>query len=186
MGHCFVMDNLDSTCKKTKNVLKKPEKLSGQKMHERVQFIIQQLKLEENQMIKENPELKPKIIKICNAPSLFCALMDKVLSISLGMYGFCISYLDDLIVFSVSPEEHVEHLQALFPVLRQGNLEWNLDKCGLLTRECHYLEHIISAARLKMNPSYLERIKDWGKPKTGKELQKFLGFTNYYKRLSLF
>ena len=77
-------------------------------------------------------------------------------------------------------------MQTLFPVLRQGNLEWNLDKCDLLTRECHYLEHIISVARLKMNPSYLERIKDWGKPKTGKELRKFLGFTNYYKRLSLF
>jgi hypothetical protein len=180
------MDNQDVTCNKTINELDKPEKLSGQKMHERVQFIIQKLKLDENQMIKENPELKPRIIKICNAPSLCCALMDKVLSILPGMYGFCISYLDDLIVFSSSPEEHVEHLQALFQVLRQVNLKLNLDKCDLLTRECHYLGHIISADGLKMNPSYLERIKDWGKPRTGKELQKFLGFTNYYKRLSLF
>ena len=345
MGHCFIMDNQDVTCNKTINELDKPEKLSGQKMHERVQFIIQKLKLDENQMIKENPELKPRIIKIClenfdifsmndsdigdcrlmtyniellpgakpvkarniplnpeydaklkeqltkwldagiieegfsdwsspifavkkkaapgaeaklrfvidfrnlnnvtkrvawplplisdnltklgsgkvfstldltaayhsmtmdedskpltafsaanrmylfnrlpfglcNAPSLFCALMDKVLSILPGMYGFCISYLDDLIVFSSSPEEHVEHLQALFQVLRQVNLKLNLDKCDLLTRECHYLGHIISADGLKMNPAYLERIKDWGKPRTGKELQKFLGFTNYYR-----
>ena len=60
-------------------------------------------------------------------------------------------------------------------------MKLNLDKCDLLTKECHYLGHIISADGLKMNPSYFERIKDWGKPRTGKELQKFLGFTNYYR-----
>jgi hypothetical protein len=52
-------------CNKTINELNKPEKLSGQKLHDRIQFIVQKLKLDENQMIKENPGLKPKIIKIC-------------------------------------------------------------------------------------------------------------------------
>ena len=118
---------------------------------------------------------------LCNAPSLFCHLMDKVLSLTPGLYEFIISYLDDLIVFSKSIHDHLHHLKILFAVLKKAQLKLNLSKCKLFALECQYLGHIVSSEGLKMNPTYLEQIKNWSRPKTGKELQRFLGFSNYYR-----
>ena len=118
---------------------------------------------------------------LCNAPSIFCLLMDRVLSLLPGMYAYVISYLDDLIIFSGTTETHLEHISNLFQVLKRAGLKLNLGKCAFFQKECTYLGHIVSADGLKMNPEYLDRIKDWSKPKTGKELQKFLGFSNYYR-----
>ena len=56
-----------------------------------------------------------------------------------------------------------------------------MSKCKLFALECQYLGHIVSSEGLKMNPTYLEQIKNWSRPKTGKELQRFLGFSNYYR-----
>ncbi|MCP4053876.1 MAG: hypothetical protein GY739_12580, partial [Mesoflavibacter sp.] len=114
-------------------------------------------------------------------PSVFCLLMDKVLSLLPGMYAYVISYLDDLIIFSGTTAEHLDHIEKVFQVLKQAGLKLNLGKCSFFQKECTYLGHIVSAEGLKMNPAYLDRIKDWGRPKTGKELQKFLGFSNYYR-----
>lgn len=118
---------------------------------------------------------------LCNAPSVFCYLMDKVLSLLPGMYEFVISYLDDLIIFSGTHLDHLEHIRTLFTVLKMAGLKLNLEKCAFFQKECTYLGHIISAEGLRMNPAYLDRIKDWGRPRNGKELQKFLGFANYYR-----
>ena len=118
---------------------------------------------------------------LCNAPSMFCHLMDKVLSLLPGLYAYVISYLDDLIIFSESIDEHLKHILSLFKVLKQAGLKLNLEKCNFFTKECTYLGHIISADGLKMNPAYLDRIRDWSRPRTGKELQRFLGFSNYYR-----
>ena len=107
---------------------------------------------------------------LCNALSLFCHLMDKVLSLLPGMYEYVISYLDDLIVFSGSVKDHLLHIQKLFGVLKEAGLRLNLAKCTFFAKECTYLGHIISADGLRMNPAYFDRIKDWGRPKTGKEM----------------
>ena len=118
---------------------------------------------------------------LCNAPSVFCHLMDRVLTLIPGLYEFIISYLDDLIIFSKNVEEHLKHLRKLFGVLKIAKLKLNLAKCKFFTSECTYLGHIVSSQGLKMNPEYLEQIKNWSRPRTGKELQRFLGFSNYYR-----
>ncbi len=87
-------------------------------------------------------------------------MMDKVLSLLPGMYEYVISYLDDLIVFSGDVEDHLLHIQKLFGVLKEAGLKLNLAKCTFFAKECTYLGHIISAEGLRMNPAYLDRIKD--------------------------
>lgn len=115
-----------------------------------------------------------------NAPSTFQRVMDNVLR---GLqHEICIVYLDDIILFSTSLQEHIEKLKLVFERLRQSNFKLQLDKCEFLRKEVTYLGHIITPNGIKPNPEKIKAILDYPIPKTPKQLKGFLGLLGYYRK----
>ena len=93
---------------------------------------------------------------------------------------WCIIYLDDIIVFSKTPEEHIERLRGVFEKLAVAGLRLKPSKCEFFKFQVTYLGHIVSKDDIKTDPKNIEAIKNWPVPKTVTEVRSFLGFTNYY------
>ena len=91
-------------------------------------------------------------------------------------------YLDNLIIFSKTFEDHLERLQIVFDRLQEHGLKLKPSKCHLVRKEVQYLGHLVSAEGIKTNPEKISRVKDWERPTNRKEVLKFLGFAGYYRR----
>ncbi len=115
-----------------------------------------------------------------NAPATFQHLMESCMG---DLYfRYCLLYLDDIIVFSRTYEEHLEWLEAVFSRLKEAGLKLKPSKCSFFQRELKYLEHIISKDGVRIDPEKIRVIQDWPVPKNVKELQSFLGFARFYHR----
>ncbi|XP_015839413.2 retrovirus-related Pol polyprotein from transposon 297 [Tribolium castaneum] len=115
-----------------------------------------------------------------NAPSTFQRVMDNVLR---GIVNnCCIVYLDDIIVFSTSLQEHIQKLTAVFDRLRKFNFKIQLDKSEFLKKEVNYLGHVITPEGIKPNPDKIKAILDYSIPTTPKQLKGFLGLIGYYRK----
>ncbi|OMO74467.1 reverse transcriptase [Corchorus capsularis] len=117
---------------------------------------------------------------LTNAPATFCTLMNKVLQPFLDR--FVVIYLDDIVVYSRTLEEHVEHLRQVFEVLRAHELYVKKEKCSFAQREVPFLCHIVGGGRIRMDPSKVQAILEWEAPTKVTELRSFLGLVNYYRR----
>ena len=117
---------------------------------------------------------------LCNAPATFQRLMERCMG-ELNLRD-CLIYLDDIIIFSTTFEEHVERLQAVFERLQENNLKLKPSKCKLFRSKVSYLGHVVSQEGIHTDPSKIEAIKDWPVPKTTKDVRRFLGFSGYYCR----
>ena len=117
---------------------------------------------------------------LCNAPATFQRLMESCLG-ELHLQQ-CIIYLDDIIIFSRTPEEHIERIRNVFEKLSQAGLKLKPNKCDLFKKEITYLGHVVSAKGIRTDESKIQAIKDWPQPKTVTEVRSFLGFTNYYRK----
>ena len=117
---------------------------------------------------------------LTNAPATFQRLMNAVLG-SGPFLKFCRIYLDDIIIFSKSVEEHEQHVQAVLRELRKNNLRLHPDKCLFGVREVHFLGHHISPGKISMESDKVAAILDWPFPQSRKQLQSFLGFANFYR-----
>ncbi|CAI5482703.1 unnamed protein product [Closterium sp. Yama58-4] len=117
---------------------------------------------------------------LTNAPATFQTLMNTVLSEFLG--SFVVVYLDDILIFSKSKEEHVQHLQRVFEVLRREKLYAKQSKCEFFLPEVEFLGHVVSASGVRTDPKKIAAVQDWITLTSVKELQSFLGFANYYRR----
>lgn len=115
-----------------------------------------------------------------NAPATFQRVMDNVLRNLLGKN--CLVYMDDIICYSVSLQEHMASLGKIFEELRKYNLKIQLDKSEFLCREVAFLGHIVTPEGVKPNPDKINVILNWPLPKTDKELRGFLGTMGYYRR----
>lgn len=115
-----------------------------------------------------------------NAPSTFQRVMDNVLGELVGT--ICLVYLDDIIVYSTSLQEHTVNLKKVFEKLRASNLKVQLDKSEFLHKECAFLGHIVSTDGIKPNPEKIEVIKNFPIPKTQKQIKSFLGLLGYYRK----
>ncbi|CAI5474719.1 unnamed protein product [Closterium sp. Yama58-4] len=116
---------------------------------------------------------------LTNAPATFQTLMNTVLSEFLG--SFVVVYLHDILIFSKSKEEHVQHLQKVFEVLRREKLYAKQSKCEFFLPEVEFLGHVVSASGVRTDPKKITAVQDWVAPTSVKELQSFLGFANYYR-----
>ena len=115
-----------------------------------------------------------------NSPSTFQRVMDNVLR---GLQNeICLVYLDDIIVFSTSLQEHMVNLEKVFQRLRESNFKIQMDKSEFLKLETVYLGHIISKDGIKPNPDKISAIKRYPIPKTPKEIKQFLGLLGYYRK----
>lgn len=113
-----------------------------------------------------------------NAAQTFQRFVDEVI---LGL-DFCFGYIDDILVFSASPKEHIDHLRQLFERLKEFGILINTSKCNLGKDEITFLGYKVSAAGTKPLESKVQAIQDFPAPKTVKELRRFLGMINFYRR----
>ena len=112
-----------------------------------------------------------------NAGQDFQRMMDSIL----GDIPYCFVYIDDLLVFSKSPEEHLEHLANVFSLLEQNGLVVNRTKCVLGVESLEFLGYKVDANGVSPLEDRVQAIRDCKPPTTIKELQRFLGMLKYYR-----
>ena len=114
---------------------------------------------------------------LCNAPATFQRLMDSIL----GRFTFAAVYLDDIIVFSKSVEEHAEHVRAVLEALRSHGIRLHPKKCVFGQTALSFLGHDIAPGTIGMEADKVSAVRNWALPRTKKQLQSFVGFTNFYR-----
>ena len=117
---------------------------------------------------------------LTNAPATFQRLMDKVLKPVL--YKFVLVYLYDIIVFSRTIEEHLQHLEIVFKLLAEAGLKLKTNKCQFLKDKLDYLGHTVLREEVATNPSKVQSILNYPAPTNVKKVQSFLGLISYYRK----
>jgi hypothetical protein len=95
---------------------------------------------------------------------------------------FVIVFLDDILVYSKSEEEHEQHLRMVLQVLREHQLYDKLSKFSFYQRKIHYLGHIISEEGIVVDPEKIKSITEWPTPRNVSEVRSFMGLAGYYRR----
>ena len=117
---------------------------------------------------------------LTNAPAAFQAYINQALA---GLVDVtCIVYLDDILVYSDTEEEHRLHVKEVLQRLREAKLYLKLSKCEFHTQETEYLGYIVCPEGVKIDPSRIQTIQEWPMPKTVRDIRVFIGFMNYYRR----
>ncbi|KAD6796220.1 hypothetical protein E3N88_07116 [Mikania micrantha] len=117
---------------------------------------------------------------LTNAPAVFMDLMNRVCKPYLDK--FVIVFIDDILIYSQTEEEHAEHLRLLLELLKQEQLYAKFSKCDFWMREVQFLGHIVNEKGIHVDPAKIEAIKNWEAPKTPTEVRQFLGLAGYYRR----
>lgn len=115
-----------------------------------------------------------------NAPATFQRVMDNMLRDMIGKN--CLVYMDDIVIYSSSLQEHIETLTKVFQRLRSHNFKAQLDKCEFLRKEIEFLGHIVTADGVKPNPKKINAISKFPIPKNPSEIKSFLGLLGYYRK----
>ena len=138
---------------------------------------------------------------LTNAPAIFQKVMTSILSGHIGK-GYCLVYIDDIIIYSKSLEQHAIHLDAVLTSLKEHNLFCQLPKCVWAQKEIKYLGHIVNSSGVKPDPAKVKALDNWDIPpecdkvdsnmsqlekstirkRTIHEVRRFLGFMNYFNR----
>ncbi|GJR92536.1 putative nucleotidyltransferase, ribonuclease H [Tanacetum coccineum] len=117
---------------------------------------------------------------LTNAPAVFMDLMNRVFHEYLDK--FVIVFIDDILVYSKTREEHEDHLRIVLEILRQKKLYAKFSKCDFWLGQVAFLGHIVSADGISMDPAKVEAITKWPRPTTVTEVRSFLGLAGYYRR----
>lgn len=117
---------------------------------------------------------------LSNSPATYQRLMEECLG-QLNM-KICVIYLDDLIIFSDSFEQHLERLDIVLTRLQQCNLKLSPDKCYFLQERVKFLGHVVSQDGIETDPDKIEKIRNWPRPSNSDELRSFVAFAGYYRR----
>lgn len=117
---------------------------------------------------------------LTNAPAVFQNLINDVLRDMIGRFVFV--YLDDILIFSQNSTEHIRHVRQVLERLLKNRLFVKAEKCEFHATTVSFLGYIISAGQVNMDPQKLTAVRDWPAPENRKQLQRFLGFANFYRR----
>ena len=117
---------------------------------------------------------------LMNAPATFQQLMENCLG-DLHL-NWCIIYLDDIIIYSKTPKEHLERLEAVFKKISKAGLKLKPSKCEFFKPEITYLGHVVSNKGIATDPKKIRAIQQWPRPTTVTEVRRFTGLTNYYRK----
>ncbi|KFG81444.1 hypothetical protein MANI_024595 [Metarhizium anisopliae] len=117
---------------------------------------------------------------LCNAPATFQNYINHTLFDLLDK--FCTAYLDDILIYSTDKKQHREHVREVVMRLRDAGLQIDIDKCEFETTRTKYLGLIITPGGVEMDLDKVSTILDWKPPPALRDLQRFLGFANFYRR----
>jgi hypothetical protein len=117
---------------------------------------------------------------LTNAPAYFMYLMNKVFMEYLDK--FVVVFIDDILVYSRSEEEHEDHLCLVLKKLRDHRLYAKLSKCEFWLKQVTFLGHIISKGGISMDLSKVQDVLSWNVPTSVSDIQSFLGLARYYRR----
>ncbi|CAH1428386.1 unnamed protein product [Lactuca virosa] len=117
---------------------------------------------------------------LTNAPATFMDLMNRVCRPFLE--NFVIVFIDHILVYSRSKEEHSQHLRRVLETLRAEKMYAKFSKCEFWIRRVDFLGHVVSEEGIHVDPSKIKAIEDWSTPKTPTEIRQFLGLVGYYRR----
>lgn len=113
------------------------------------------------------------------APTTFQRLMDKILS---PCHPYSSSYIDDIVIFSKTWQEHLEHIREVFARLRAAGLKAKPRKCFFGMFECDYLGHTVGRSKVRPDDIKINAIRNFQTPRTKKDVRAFVGLTGYYRR----
>ena len=117
---------------------------------------------------------------LTNASATFMTLMNDIFREYLD--EFVIVYLDDILIYSKTKEEHLKHLRLVLKTLKEHKLYAKLKKCELVRQKVEYTGHYISAEGITVDPRKISTIKDWPAPTNVSEVRSFLGLASYYRK----
>lgn len=117
---------------------------------------------------------------MCNAPATFQRMINKVLASQL--WKVCLAYLDDIIVFSRTVDDHLQDLRGIFEALSKAGLRLQPKKCKVAASSVLYLGHVIDGKSVRPDPDNIRAVSNFPRPRNVKEVRSFLGICNYYRR----
>ena len=118
---------------------------------------------------------------LTNSPATFQTMMNNIFQ-ELVAEGTVVVYIDDILIFTETLEQHQEVTCQVLKLLEKNQLYLKPDKCEFEKTWVEYLGVIISHNSVEMDPAKVTGVAEWPVPSTKKELQSFLGFTNFYRR----
>ena len=95
---------------------------------------------------------------------------------------FVVVFVDGILIYSKSEEEHEDHLRIVLQALREHQLYVKFNKCEFWLTEVRFLGHVVLASSVSVDPEKVEAVMSWERPKSIFEIRSFLGFVGYYKR----
>ncbi|KAI0492241.1 hypothetical protein KFK09_026510 [Dendrobium nobile] len=117
---------------------------------------------------------------VTNAPAIFMDLMNRVFREFLDQ--FVIVFIDDILVYSASEDEHARHLSIVLETLRRHQLYAKFSKCEFWLKSISFLGHVISGEGISVDPQKIQAVADWPRPTTVFEVRSFLGMAGYYRK----
>ncbi|KAJ1038222.1 hypothetical protein NDA10_006570 [Ustilago hordei] len=117
---------------------------------------------------------------LANAPAHFQSFINNIFRDIIGVY--VVVYLDDFLIFSDTEEVHVKHVTKVLTRLRSNRLFAKLSKCEFHTKTVEFLGYIIKLTGIEMDPEKVRTVKEWPMPESIHDIQRFLGFANFYRR----
>ncbi|XP_042483262.1 uncharacterized protein LOC122063635 [Macadamia integrifolia] len=112
-----------------------------------------------------------------NAPIAFMGLMNRVFHDMLDQY--VIVFIDDILIYFKSREDHAVHLRSVLQKLREKQLYVKFSKCEFWLSQVNFLAHIVSARGIEVDPGRVKAVLNWESPKTGSEIWSFLGLAGF-------
>ena len=120
--------------------------------------------------------------RLTNAPAAFMDLMHMVFQPYLD--GFVVVFVDDILIYSKSKEEHEDYLRIIIHALRDHRLYAKCRKCEFWLTEVRFLGHVVSASGVLVDLEKVEAVMIWERPKLIFDIRSFLGLAGYYRRFS--
>ena len=117
---------------------------------------------------------------LTNAPAEFMRMMEETFAEALNK--FILVFLDDILIYSTTLEEHERHLRAALDNLRAKKLHAKLSKCSFFRAEVEFLGHYVGRAGVRMVEGKVDAVRAWPTPKKQKDVEQFIGLAGYYRR----